>query len=103
VMRETTKFLRKFIGSQIRDVHDVPDGIAIGVGPPGRMSRREVVLIGTTEVVEVVVLPRHRAYEDDAQAQTDIGDDMYERQRYDEQDMDVEPGREDRRPRKESP
>lgn len=30
------------------------------------------------------------------QAQADIGDDMYERSRYDEQDIDVEPGREDR-------
>jgi hypothetical protein len=32
----------------------------------------------------------------DDQHEIDIGDDMYERSRYDEHDIDVEPGREDR-------
>lgn len=81
-----TARLRHYCGMVVVDVRDNPAGTVFVLSPVGHMSSRRVLVMGITDVVEIPDPPYKR---DDDQAQVDIGDDMYERQRYDEQDIDV--------------
>jgi hypothetical protein len=77
-MTDTTRFLRRYINMRIVDVRDNPKGTVVELGPIGYMSRRTILLTGITAGTELV---RPVPDRDDDQAQIDIGDDMYERQR----------------------
>jgi hypothetical protein len=82
---EPVWFLRRYINSMIIDVRDNPKGVVIEVGPPGYRGRSRLLLTGITAATEIRT-PRPRDADDD-QAQIDIGDDMYERSRYDKEDL----------------
>lgn len=85
-MTGTTRFLRRFIGMRIVEVRDNAAGIVLEVGPPGRMSRRRVLLKGVTDVTELRT-PPDADVDDLAQAEIDIGDDIYEQRRYLEENL----------------
>lgn len=85
--------LRMFIGWQIVDVTTHRNGVVVDLKLPGRSYNppRRLLLKDVTRVDELAdPKPRDPDWE---QLQIDIGDDMYERQRYDETDIDVEPDR----------
>jgi len=91
-----TDLLRRFVNMQIRDVRDVPGGVLLELNAPAGQGRRRILLRGLTDARELVDHPYD--VRDVDQAQADIGDDVYERQRYDERDIDVEPDRPRTRP-----
>jgi hypothetical protein len=86
--------LRGFIGWTITDVTARRDGVVVDLKLPGRSYNppTRLVIKDVTRVDELVTAPAPEP--DWEQLQIDIGDDMYERSRYDEKDIDVEPDRE---------
>jgi len=83
-MSEPVWFLRRYINSVIVDVRTNPQGVVLEVGPPGRRARRRLLLTGITTATELRGPPPPDP--DDDQAQIDIGDDIYERSRYDDKE-----------------
>lgn len=76
--------MRQFIGMTILDVHEYPSGdFAIELSPRGHMSRRMVLVEDATNVRDITFDRDDGARPDDEQAQIDIGDDIYERERED--------------------
>lgn len=73
----------------ILDVHDRDDGAILELGPPARLGHRLVLLEGCWRAVDVTTEPAPWTSADDAQAQADIGDDLYERSRYDDREIDI--------------
>lgn len=88
--------LRMFIGWQIRDVEVKPNGVVVSLVLPGYTYNppRRLLLKDITNVRELVAATRPEPEPDWEQLQIDIGDEVYERSRYDEHDIDVEPDRE---------
>lgn len=86
--------VRQFVGWLITDVKPRPTGVVLELKLPGRTYNppRRLLLKDVTRV-DVLADPKPRAV-DWEQLQIDIGDDIYERSRYDEKDIDVEPDRE---------
>lgn len=85
-MNAATRTLRQFIKMQIVDVRDNPAGVVLEVRTVGYMHRpRRVLLAGITAatVLYDTQPPRDR---DVDQAQQDIGDDIHERRRYEEEE-----------------
>jgi hypothetical protein len=81
-----TRLLRQFINMQIVDVRDNAAGVVLEVRNVGYTHRpRRLLLAGVTAASELreVTPPRDP---DVDQAQQDIGDDIYERRRYEEED-----------------
>ena len=83
-MSEPVWFLRRYINSMIVDVRANPKGVVLEVGPPGYRGRSRLLLTGITDATELRGPPPPDP--DDDQAQIDIGDDMYERSRYDKEE-----------------
>jgi hypothetical protein len=92
--------LRHFLNMQLVDVHDDPAGVVLEFGPRGHMSRRRVFVEGVTAVRDITVDRPAWSKADDDQAQIDIGDDMYERERYADRDIDLHGGEDDHRTRR---
>jgi hypothetical protein len=84
-MSEPVWFLRRYIGMGIMDVRGNAAGIVLELAPAGRIARTRILLTGITAATEIRT-PRPDPADDD-QAQIDIGDDMYERSRYDKEDL----------------
>jgi hypothetical protein len=79
-------FLRRYINMQIVDVRDNPAGTVIEVRSVGFTHRpRRVLIAGITAASELRDTPPPRDPDVD-QAQIDIGDDLYERQREERED-----------------
>lgn len=90
-MNAGTTVLRGYIHMMIMDVVDKGDGTVLVLGPPARLGRRRLLIKGPIEVVELRerTIPRPRYDDDDdlaGQAQVDIGDDLYEQNRYRDDD-----------------
>lgn len=83
--------LRLFVRMQMMSVEPHDEGVVLVVGPPGYLGRRRLLLVGLQDVIDLDDRPPSRR--DWEQLQIDIGDDMYERQRHDEHDSDIEPDR----------
>ena len=91
--------LRHYVNMRIVEVVARKDGIVgLVVGPVGHMSRRRLLIIGATDVRDVTDF-RDSALADLDAHQDDIGDEMAERERYSERDIDITPEAPDHRPR----
>jgi len=86
--------LRMFVGWCIDDVKPHRNGVVVHLKLPGRSYNppRRVLLKDVTRVDELPD-PQPARDPDWEQLQIDIGDDMYETERYSEHDIDVEPDR----------
>lgn len=80
-MSDTARLLRRFVNMRLVDVRDNPKGVVLELGPIGRRGRRLILLEHAT-ASELIRPPV--ADPDIDQAQIDIGDDIYEQQRYEE-------------------
>ena len=84
---------------QIVDAYDHAAGTVIELRPVGHMSHRFVLFNfdGPVTVTDLYDQPRPATYRNrrgtigptDEQAQIDIGDDLNERERYDDRDIDL--------------
>lgn len=84
--------LNTYTGMQLVEAHDHAGAIVLELAPLGRMSRRLVLVEGdnlrVTDISDPSWQGTHRnrrgvTTRDDEQAQIDIGDDRYERERED--------------------
>ena len=75
--------LAGYVNMQIREVRPNVKGIVVEVGPVGRRGRYRLLLEGVTRVSEIPD-PLATDPQDWIQEQIDLGDEMYERQRYEE-------------------
>ena len=82
-MSDTARLLRRYVNMRLVDVRDNPKGVVLELGPIGRRGRRLILL----EHATASELMRPPVDDPDVdQAQIDIGDDIYEQRRYDEED-----------------
>lgn len=78
--------LRQHVGTAIIGVHEHHNGILLELAPRGHMSRRWVLVEGVTGVTDITFDRATDTRAEDEQAQIDIGDDKYERERYEDRE-----------------
>jgi hypothetical protein len=95
------ELLRQYVGMRIIEVADRSGDLELTVGPVGHMTRRRLLIIGDLDARDITDFRDSALADLDGQHDDDIGDEMAERERFADHDIDVAPGveqRSDRRP-----
>ena len=79
--------LAQWVNMRIIDARPAPGRVVLEVGPIGRRGSHRILIEGVTRVVELADTVETDPDPDWVQLQIDIGDELYERQRYEEGDL----------------
>jgi hypothetical protein len=80
-----------YMGMQIADAYHHPAGVVLEVRAVGHRATRLILVEGISRVTDITDYRAERDAADLAQHDDDLGDEMHERERFADHDIDIAP------------